>query len=226
MLNITPYSELNITNHQIISALGYGLHTPMPEVLEKTDRLLKQIYGMVQPCYSFKIYPGVIKNNIVHIGKESFNTGNIITHALKGSIHFAVFITTAGILFQQWLEQLQLNNDIVDYYIANCIGSEIAEATTDWFQKKLEFEYQESHLSISNRYSPGYCGWDVTEQHKLFSLIRDNNSGVTLTESGLMYPIKSVSGIIGIGKEVKRKEYGCSQCNFAQCYKRKSVPYQ
>ncbi|MCK7538940.1 MAG: hypothetical protein MZV63_52410 [Marinilabiliales bacterium] len=47
---------------------------------------------------------------------------------------------------------------------------------------------------ITNRFSPGYCGWDVAEQHKLFSFFKDNFCGITLTESALMNPVKSVSG--------------------------------
>ena len=36
-----------------------------------------------------------------------------------------------------------------------------------------------------------------------------------------MVPIKSVSGIIGLGEKVRRLDYTCGLCDFKQCYKRK-----
>jgi hypothetical protein len=78
-----------------------------------------------------------------------------------------------------------------------------------------------SGMKITNRYSPGYCGWDVSEQHKLFRLIPDNFCGIRLTESALMDPVKSNSGIIGIGESVKMNPYTCSLCDLKECAYRK-----
>jgi len=70
-------------------------------------------------------------------------------------------------------------------------------------QGDLEKNMRDSGKKITNRYSPGYCGWDVTEQHKLFQLMPENYCGIKLTPSALMDPVKSISGIIGIGKMLK-----------------------
>ena len=76
---------------------------------------------------------------------------------------------------------------------------------------------REAGLKITNRYSPGYCGWDVSEQKKLFKILPEKFCGIELTDSCLMHPIKSVSGIIGIGKSVKFNEYTCNLCDEADC---------
>jgi hypothetical protein len=55
----------------------------------------------------------------------------------------------------------------------------------------------------------------------LFPLFKGETCGVCLTESSLMLPIKSVSGIIGLGQTVKHLDYTCGLCDFEQCYKRK-----
>ncbi|MEE3446448.1 MAG: vitamin B12 dependent-methionine synthase activation domain-containing protein, partial [Prevotella sp.] len=68
---------------------------------------------------------------------------------------------------------------------------------------------------------PGYCGWHVSQQQLLFPLFNGQTCGVTLTDSSLMLPIKSVSGIIGVGEKVRRLDYTCGLCNFEKCYKRK-----
>ena len=76
-------------------------------------------------------------------------------------------------------------------------------------------------LNITNRYSPGYCGWDVSEQQKLFFLLPENCCGIRLTDSSLMLPIKSVSGVIGVGKTVRKTAYKCAVCDKEDCYLRR-----
>jgi hypothetical protein len=89
-------------------------------------------------------------------------------------------------------------------------------------QQKLKEMTEARGMKITNRYSPGYCGWNVSEQHKLFSLLEDNYCGISLNESALMQPIKSVSGIIGIGEKVRFNKYTCNLCDQQNCLYRNS----
>jgi len=66
-------------------------------------------------------------------------------------------------------------------------------------------------------FSPGYCNWSMAEQQKLFSLLPPGFCGIQLSPSSLMHPIKSVSGIIGIGTSCKQKGYQCEWCNDKDC---------
>jgi hypothetical protein len=45
----------------------------------------------------------------------------------------------------------------------------------------------------------------------------ENYCGIKLTPSALMDPVKSISGIIGIGKDVKNNPYICRLCNQNDC---------
>jgi len=49
------------------------------------------------------------------------------------------------------------------------------------------------------RYSPGYCGWHVSGQRRLFATLRPERIGITLGASCLMQPLKSVSGVLIAG---------------------------
>ena len=48
-------------------------------------------------------------------------------------------------------------------------------------------------------YSPGYCGWHISGQRKLFDRACPASIGVTLRDSFLMEPLKSVSGVLLAG---------------------------
>ena len=102
--------------------------------------------------------------------------------------------------------------------MADAIGSVIAEACVTEVIKRLEKQIPLRH---TYPYSPGYCGWNVKEQAALFQLLPENPCGVKLTDSCLMLPVKSVSGVIGLGDEVENKPYGCAICMNKNCYKRR-----
>ena len=119
-----------------------------------------------------------------------------------------------------WIKQFFINNDPLKGYVADTIGSELVESTADIVETRITEAIKRLDMNCTNRYSPGYCGWDVSEQHKLFSLLPAGFCGVKLTPSALMTPIKSISGIIGIGPLCRKKEYQCSLCDLKDCYKR------
>jgi hypothetical protein len=48
-------------------------------------------------------------------------------------------------------------------------------------------------------YSPGYCGWHVSGQRRLFDRLNPGRIGISLNESCLMQPLKSVSGVLVAG---------------------------
>jgi len=217
-----PTSVLALTKEKIFAVMGYADFQPGKNIIDKTENLLTQSEVHSNPSFSYKIYEGYFEKNSLQIANVSFDIGKIISNSLRGSVQFAVFTATAGSFFQEWTEEMDRNSDIVDHYIADCIGTEIVEATADYMQQHLAVECQNKNYGITNRYSPGYCGWNIREQHKLFSLLDEETTcGIRLMDSGLMIPVKSVSGIIGIGKDVKQKEYGCGQCNYPKCFRRK-----
>jgi hypothetical protein len=74
------------------------------------------------------------------------------------------------------------------------------------------------------RYSPGYCGWDITGQRELFRALRPEEIGITLRESCLMEPLKSISGVLVAARpEVHRFDNNypfCRVCTMRTCRSR------
>ena len=111
---------------------------------------------------------------------------------------------------------------MVKIYIADSLGSIIAEKTADCMEVALAEYIREKNWKHTNRYSPGYCGWHVSEQQKLFPLFPiAAPCGIRLTDSSLMVPINSVSGVIGTGTNVRKLEYTCGLCTYENCYRKR-----
>ncbi len=158
----------------------------------------------------------------VEINNLVFNLRKIVYGQIKKSDSIAVFLCTAGEETGIRSRRAMKNGDLLTGYIYDVIGSEIAEAAADLMQDNLREAMASEGKKITNRYSPGYCGWDVAEQHKLFQLMPDNYCGIQLNTSALMDPEKSVSGFIGIGEHVRYNQYTCGLCEMKDCIYRKT----
>ena len=151
---------------------------------------------------------------------HEFGIGKTVAKELRNSTSVAFFICTAGEGISRRSQDLLLGDDPVLGYVFDLLGSMIVESAADLLQAEIQRIAFSDGLLITNRYSPGYCKWSVVDQHKLISFFPQNCCGIRLTDSALMHPIKSVSGIIGLGTDVSFREYTCNLCNQVDCFQR------
>lgn len=218
------YPDLNITAAEIYEQMGYGDALPDADVQAETERMISRVKEIMRPQFSFFITKATLdeENNLLTTGYATMDIGRIISRQLRGSSAFAFFVATAGMEFENLQEQLKAEGDMVSIFIADAMGSVIAEKAADCMELALQQTLASSGLKHTNRFSPGYCGWHVSQQHLLFSHFpTPQPCGITLSESSLMTPIKSVSGIIGIGATVRHLDYTCGLCDYKDCYKRR-----
>jgi hypothetical protein len=205
------FEELGITAADVYEQMGYHDAQPDKATQQETTTILKEVSQWLRPRFSYFV-----------VNKQpDFEMGNIILRQLRGSEAFALFICTSGLEFETYQQRLKEQGDMVRVFIADALGSVIAEKCADQMEKALQESIDKLGWKHTNRFSPGYCGWHVSQQQLLFPLFQGHTCGVKLTDSSLMIPIKSVSGIIGLGEKVRKLEYTCGLCDFKQCYKRK-----
>lgn len=79
------------------------------------------------------------------------------------------------------------------------MGAERVEALCDRFNAEVDRFAEEAGLKTHPRYSPGYGDLSIDVQPRLLELVdAQRRLGITLNESYLMAPSKSVTAIIGI----------------------------
>ncbi len=208
---ILTYDDLMITSVEVYEQMGY--HDAEPDAVTKAEltQIISEVSQWLRPQFSY----------FVVSVQPTFDMGNIILRQLRGSEAYALFICTAGVEYEAYQQRLKERGDMVRVFIADALGSVIAEKCADQMEKALQESIDKLGWKHTNRFSPGYCGWHVSQQQLLFPLFQGHTCGVRLTDSSLMVPIKSVSGIVGLGKDVRHLDYTCGLCDFKQCYKRK-----
>jgi len=218
------FDELNITPDLIEEMMGYsaGLSPePFPEMIAaalKKGPELCRIRGSLVISDRFLVND---KEGYFSFEETTFNVEVKMLQQLKNSNGGAIFICTAGPGIGDKSRELMAEGDLMEGYILDVLGSITVEAAIDRIQAILVTELEERGLKVTNRYSPGYCGWSLSEQQKVFALFPDGHCGIKLTDSCLMEPVKSVSGVIGYGVHVKKHLHECQLCELQTCIYRK-----
>ena len=216
-----PFPELNLRQEDVISEMGYKNVSPEPYLVDALQGLWPLLQLEVTAECAFIIEDGAFSPNGIIIENIEINSGATISTLLENSTRFAIFAATAGNRFQEMANSVKKEGDMLKIYLMDIVGTCIAEKAGEKMEEYLENEI--GNLMHTNRFSPGYCGWHLTEQRKIFELMGGNPCGISLSEVCLMTPIKSISGIIGIGENVSRKQYACSYCELETCYKKKDM---
>jgi hypothetical protein len=222
-----PNSEIKVEEKDILRLLGYESDHIEPFISETIQNRISESKTMILGRGGFiikRISSIVPIEGLLVIDDETFQVGKIVASHLSKSEYVALFAATIGKSLEAYSEELFSKGEMLDGYVVNLIASEAAEATAEFLHQHIKELEQAEHLNITNRYSPGYCNWNVAEQFKLFSFFPESFKDVSLTESALMNPVKSVSGIIGIGEQARFNPYKCAICNDVHCiYRNKKV---
>jgi hypothetical protein len=218
------FDELNISKAGIIGTLGYKDELPEPfssylnEVIDLATKLqdIRAAYSIFD-TFEMRESSGelIVLNSHFHIGKT-------LIKEIRNSSRMVLYICSAGATISNKAKELMAGDDSLLGYIYDVVGSYIAEAAGDKMQRIILSEICLDDEKITNRYSPGYVKWSVQEQHELFLLFNDRTAGVNLTSSALMVPAKSISGLFGIGTNVKFRKNLCELCTSKNCTFRKT----
>lgn len=215
-------ADLILDREEIYLNLGYGGSVPDRQIRNMLESVMKNAYDICRPQVGYILCKGELpERNNIQLNDVSMKIGQIIGGYLQHSTQFGVFVATAGKEYDEYLHQQKQSGDIMSEFLADAVGSEIAEASVRFVTTKIAEDASTKGLFSTNSYSPGYCGWHVREQKQLFSLLPNQPCGIKLNDSCLMHPVKSVSGIVGIGSTVELTPYSCNSCGLQTCYKRK-----
>lgn len=215
------FDELLIPDTEICLAMGYDGQTPERFILDLIGEVKREIASLCRVRYMYQVVESRLLGPYkLHVQDHIFHIGRIISSYLRDTTHACLFLVTAGAEYDTYLDHLRREQDTVREFIADAIGSVLAEACVERIRIQLS---QTTSLKQTLPYSPGYCGWNINEQRAFFELFPGNPCGILLNESNLMSPVKSVSGIIGLGEDLVPQPYHCEICTNRNCYKRKNL---
>ena len=135
----------------------------------------------------------------------------------------ALYAATLGEPISTRIAELFAAGDMAAGFVLDAVASVSADLLTDRLAGRLRARVAGEGTAVLG-YSPGYCGWHISGQRRLFERLGPDEIGISLNDSCLMRPLKSVSGVLVAGAAPIhrfRPEFTfCEECTTRQCLPR------
>ncbi|MDR1271442.1 MAG: methionine synthase [Clostridiales Family XIII bacterium] len=216
-----------------IHRLGYGDALPDEAAAKRIAGALAEVERAASPRWVYKVFEVVRSHARGHaVSLEPGGpglAGRDIERHLEGCTGAAVFALTLGAGMDAHLRRLSAA-DPFDAVVADTAASELAECYADEAERLIKERLAGegpggSGVYLTGRYSPGYGDLDLSVQNKLVRALDGARAiGLTVTDSHIMLPRKSITAIIGVSDHpVTGARAGCESCAlWEKCEKRKT----
>jgi hypothetical protein len=190
---------------------------PVRAGFESLDDLIALAQKLIRPRAVYEVaYTGTKGERTVEVGGVTF-ASPILRKNLDEANKVFPYIITVGPELER---AAGAQGDLLKQYYLEEMANIALESAADWLSGELEARYGVGGLA---NMSPGSLeDWPITEQTKLFSIFGDTEHlvGVRLTDSMLMLPRKSISGILFPSEE---GFVACQLCERENCPGRKAA---
>lgn len=170
--------EQNIARY-IKNAIDVGYSLIDAQAVYRTFRLVKE-EGLP---------PGVEGAPGLFFGKK-------IAALLEECDYVSLMCTTIGPALPRRVEET-IKKEATDAFYLEHVGGWMADYLADRVEERIVQECAKNGYTVTMRYSPGYGDWTLDAQPLLLKLLESERIGVTLSETFIMEPRKSVSAALG-----------------------------
>ena len=162
----------------------------------------------------------------IYLGQGDNDDDTPLEHVVDEAVSLALFAVTLGDQISDRIAALFDAGELAEGYILDQVASFAADELADIAARRFQTANERNDLAVLP-YSPGYCGWHVSGQQALFAHLRPDEIGVSLNDSSLMHPIKSVSGVLVLAP-VEDHDFSpafpcCATCTTLDCQERVAV---
>ena len=201
-VNLIQYSADAIekdgfSRREILRYMGCKESTPDVESL--IDKGILECQGKLSYKTVYAEYPISINQNRIDLGFSEVDSRDL-ARALEGCDSMILFAATVGL----GIDRLILKYSHVSPSLAvtlQAIGAERIEKLCNEFSLEMKRKFSLQGRDVTPRFSPGYGDLSLEVQREIFTALScEKNIGLTLNNSLLMSPTKSVTAMIGIKK--------------------------
>ncbi len=194
-VKIAEYPAPPISRREILRYMS------CPEPTDEVSELLNKCISEAEKQLSYRV---AFCEQTVSVSEKGLRIGDIYTHshdlekALSGCKRAIVFAATVGLGIDRLINKYS-RLDPAKALCLQAIGAERAEALCNTFCRSMALLYADRSCVLRPRFSPGYGDLPISLQREIFSLLMCEKAiGLTLNDSLLMSPTKSVTAMIGI----------------------------
>lgn len=202
---------------EAIRYMGYRGAQPDEAVQAGLERCAAALQEAVQPRSVFRRFPLHWSEDALYIADTVIHSKNLARN-LKGCTSVYLMAATLGVGGDRLIARASAVR-MSDAVILQAVAAAMIEAYCDEVNDEIRKAAEQDGLYCRPRFSPGYGDFSIGHQRD-FSRLLDTprKIGLTVTESCLLAPVKSVTAVIGLSETMQpchRK--GCEECGKTDC---------
>ncbi|HOF01685.1 MAG TPA: hypothetical protein PK385_10290 [Spirochaetota bacterium] len=194
--------KIPIPTRQIFARLGYRVSNEISEnEKSKINNAIEEAIKRVNLSASYIIIP--IESNTGEVVSFSnnfvVNSKKLAEYLNKSKSAYLVGVTAGTDIVAFRDDNLRDEKDMFTAVIADAVGSETVEGAIDYVHEMLIKQNVRLGKIVKNaRFSPGYGDLSLVYQREIARLLALDKLGVSLSETNILYPEKSVTAFIGL----------------------------
>ncbi len=190
-------SDIVMDYNEIFRYLGYQNNTPEDHVKAQIEAVTEEVFSALN-CYAcLSICDISVTDDTVDLGVFSAPSRHL-AKTLSGCRQAVLFCATIGAGVDRIIakySQIAPSSAV----IAQAAGAAAIEGFCDVLCQRILERQPNKNCLLRPRFSPGYGDFPLAYQKEIFRVLScTKRIGVSLTESLMMTPTKSVSAIVGI----------------------------
>ena len=168
--------------------------------------LLDECVSLAEKEFLFRvvyaIYPVAAQEEEISLGFCTVRSHSLAKN-LEGCHAAVAFCATVGCGIDRLIERSSVTSP-AKALLLGALGTERVEALADLFCCELSEKYAGEGCALHPRFSPGYGDLSLDLQKEIFAALNPSrNIGVSLGDSLLMTPKKSITALVGITMKEK-----------------------
>ena len=191
---------------------------------------VESIIGLSREIFVDGARPSVLYQAIAKLKFEELYRGDggndddtPLEHVVEDADSLALFAVTLGPAVSDRITALFDAGELAASYILDQVASFAADELASIAGRRFQAASAREGMAVLP-YSPGYCGWHVSGQKALFAHLQPDEIGISLNDSCLMQPTKSVSGVLVLAP-VDAHDFSpafpcCATCTTLACQER------
>lgn len=181
------------------------------ELREVAEECEKRLLAAITPKLVYAVFDIEHGEEISVSGTPLKLAGESIREHLENCGKCALMAVTLGSGVDRVLRELE-SSAMEKAFVADALASAAVEQVCDLAEKEIKARLSGAHFTW--RFSPGYGDLPLAIQRDFLDVLNaQKRIGLTVTDSLILIPRKSVTAIIGISeREISPKRRGCATC--------------
>lgn len=190
-----------------------GMMKTAAEALEQSKTLIRPVILYRElPVVSADRQGLLLTAGTPEAPQQAYIGGPVLAEKIPQAELLIVILMTLGPDLEQAAVELTKVSTL-EGYILDCTGGAALRYMSNTVCSYFETLYESRGMKVSHPYDPGMEGWPVEAgQPEIFSLLDTEKTGVRLNEHFMMIPKKSMTMVIGVGRDIQATRRSCETC--------------